>query len=198
MSFRKEKKIKLTLSDQKAVKKNLLSNGMKILYPARQVNSCYFDTKDLRFFHDSDEGILPRKKVRIRHYNYDNIYTKETKITSEEGRFKKTKPFEKDISKLNYSLTLNDLSVGIIYPSLIVSYYREYFLFEKLRITFDSLIRYKNLLSHIPWTERDPECVIEIKTSIEIDDDFIFNVINMPFSRFSKYCRGLQMTQGII
>ena len=198
MSFRKEKKIKLTLSDQQLIKNNLLSYGMKVLYPARQVNSCYFDTKDLRFFHDSEEGVLPRKKVRIRHYNYENIYTKETKITSVEGRYKKIKSFNKDISKLNYSFTFNDLSVGIIYPTLIVSYYREYFLFQNLRITFDSLIRYKNLLSHIPWEERDSECVMEIKTRIDIDDDFIFNVINIPTSRFSKYCRGLQMTQGTI
>ncbi len=197
MSFRKEKKIKLTLSDQQILKNFLLSRGMKNLYPARQVNSCYFDTNDLKFFYDSDEGVLPRKKVRIRHYNSENIFTKETKITSEEGRFKKISPFNKDISKFNYSFTLNDLSVGLLYPSLIVSYYREYFLLENLRITFDSLIRYRNLFSHIPWTERDPECVIEIKTDINIDDDFIFNVINMPTSRFSKYCRGLQMTQGI-
>ena len=79
-----------------------------------------------------------------------------------------------------------------------VTYYREYFLFKNLRITFDSLIRYKNLLNHIPWSAKDPECVVEIKTSINIDDEFISNAINMPTSRFSKYCRGVQITQGII
>ena len=39
----------------------------------------------------------------------------------------------------------------------------------------------------------DPECVMEIKTDILTEDDFIFKIINLPTSRFSKYCRGIIM-----
>ena len=69
MSFRKELKFKLTFSDQKLLKHKLLSKGMKNLYPKRIVKSIYFDTRDLTFFHESNEGVLPKKKLRIRSYN---------------------------------------------------------------------------------------------------------------------------------
>ena len=45
MSFRKEKKYKLTVSDQKILKNNLINKGMKLLYPKREINSIYLDTK---------------------------------------------------------------------------------------------------------------------------------------------------------
>ena len=86
MSYRKEKKFRLTLSDMQLLKSNLLSQGMNELYPMRKVNSCYFDTNEMQMFHDSDQGVLPRKKIRIRNYNDEKIFTKEIKISSEEGR----------------------------------------------------------------------------------------------------------------
>ena len=66
MSFRKEKKYRLTISDQKILKYSLIDKGMKELFPIRQVNSCYLDTLDLSLFFASDEGILPRRKLRYR------------------------------------------------------------------------------------------------------------------------------------
>ena len=94
MSFRKEKKYKLTSSDQKILKNNLINKGMKLLYPKREINSIYLDTKNLDFYLNSEEGILPRKKIRIRWYNTDlkKIF-KETKISSIEGRYKISEPF---------------------------------------------------------------------------------------------------------
>ena len=50
MSFRKEKKYKLTVSDQNILKNRLINKGMKILYPKRTVNSIYFDTNNLDAF----------------------------------------------------------------------------------------------------------------------------------------------------
>ena len=83
MSFRKEKKYKLTASDQKILKNNLINKGMKLLYPKREINSIYLDTKSLDFYLNSEEGVLPRKKIRIRWYNTDlKKVSKETKISS--------------------------------------------------------------------------------------------------------------------
>ena len=62
---------------------------MKKLYKGRLVNSCYLDTYDLRMFSESDEGILPRKKIRFRWYENEEIFNKEIKISSIEGRFKR-------------------------------------------------------------------------------------------------------------
>ena len=90
MSFRKEKKFKLSKSELKLLKFSLLEKGMKVSYPKRIIRSCYFDTKNLLMFHDSEEGILPRKKIRYRWYNSVQEVNKEIKISSIEGRYKKT------------------------------------------------------------------------------------------------------------
>jgi len=91
MSFRKENKFRLTASDMKLLKSELISKGMVELYPEREVQSTYLDTREFRMFQDSNEGVLPRKKIRIRTYNNQNKFTQETKISSEEGRYKKSK-----------------------------------------------------------------------------------------------------------
>ena len=64
MSFRKEKKYKLTLSDQKILKKTLFNKGMKTLYPERKVNSVYFDTTNLDFFLNSEKECFQEKNTR--------------------------------------------------------------------------------------------------------------------------------------
>ena len=58
MTFRK---YQLCKSEMVEVKK-LFSLGMRELFPSRIVNSCYFDTKNLSLHHDSEEGVMPRKK----------------------------------------------------------------------------------------------------------------------------------------
>ena len=193
MTFRKEKKYKLTLSDLRILKNDLLFKGMKVLYPERKVKSIYFDTIDLRMFHDSDEGILPRKKIRIRNYNNDKIFSKEIKITSEEGRYKKSNIIAKNISTLDDLQNIIDNDYGLLIPTILITYSREYFLYENLRITFDTNIKYINLRSQIKRTFNETESVMEIKTSIDINDDYILKIISMPTSRFSKYCRGIEM-----
>ena len=192
MSFRKEKKFRLTLSDFQILKFSLFERGMHELYPERKVKSYYYDTKDLKMFKDSDEGILPRKKIRVRKYNKENIYNQEIKITSEEGRYKTTKSLKEPFKK-NYYESFLDSQYGQLIPTLFVSYFRNYYFLDDLRITFDRNISYQNLRTHLGVKMIDPECVMEIKTDISTDDDYIFNIINIPTSRFSKYCRGIIM-----
>ena len=48
MSFRSETKFRLSYGDHYLLKSNLLSLGMKQLYPNRFINSQYFDTKKLQ------------------------------------------------------------------------------------------------------------------------------------------------------
>ena len=91
MSFRKEFKFRVTNNDLILIKKRLLSDTMSVLYPSRRVNSIYFDTKCLKMFTESEEGTLPRKKIRLRWYNDDENKSLEKKISALEGRYKKTK-----------------------------------------------------------------------------------------------------------
>ena len=66
MSFRIEKKVRLSPSEFHLIKSFLLDQGMKSLFPDREINSIYYDTHQYDLFHDSEEGVLPRKKIRIR------------------------------------------------------------------------------------------------------------------------------------
>ena len=48
----------------------LKNKNLSKIFPDRIVESIYYDTNDLHFFHLSEEGITPRTKVRVR--GYDN------------------------------------------------------------------------------------------------------------------------------
>ena len=194
MSFRKEKKYRLSLSDLVSVKKKLFQIGMVSLHPTRLINSCYFDNSELKLFHESEEGVLPRKKFRIRWYNNLNTFTKEIKISSIEGRFKYQKKIL-DIQKADelFDIMIFDKFYGELKPILVVSYEREYFKFNDLRITFDKNISYTFIKKISKPMLKDNECVMEVKASIYCDDSYIENLIHIPTSRFSKYSRGCHL-----
>ena len=192
MSFRKEDKFRLSYSDMVKIQDHLISLGMKELYPSRVINSCYFDNDSLTLFHESEEGVLPRKKIRIRWYDKVMSFTKEIKTSSIEGRFKSLKKTPKlkhldDVLDSQYF----DSSYGILKPSLLVSYERQYFSFKLLRITFDRNISYRYLKYSSEVITKENETVMEVKTPIDCSDDYIKSIITQPTERFSKYSRGL-------
>ena len=194
MSFRKEKKFRLSNYEYNDLKSKLLLD-MKPLYPKRVINSLYYDTEQYAMYHDSEEGLLPRRKVRIRWYDDINKASKEVKISSCEGRFK-TSSYVHVTSESSLPQVLNDPYYGIIVPSLVVSYTREYFLLQEIRITFDSGIRYFNYRRAHDIPFRDEECVMEIKAGIDVPDDYIESLIPFSTSRFSKYSRGLLVSNN--
>lgn len=199
MSFRKEKKYKLTVSDQNILKNKLIDKGMKILYPKRTVNSIYFDTNNLDFYLNSEEGVLPRKKIRLRWYDKDikKIF-KEIKISSVEGRFKTSEPFLYNENIFKNNLQLLDNEFGILKPQMQITYSREYFFFNDLRITFDSNIQYTDRSSLNNIVTKDKETVMEIKVNFKTNDDYIEKIIGYPTSRFSKYSRSILYTKRLI
>ena len=187
MSFRKEDKFRLSYSDMVKIQDHLLSLGMKELYPSRVINSCYFDNDSLTLFHESEEGILPRKKIRIRWYDKVTSFTKEIKTSSIEGRFKSLKKNPKlkhldDVLNSQYF----DSSYGILKPSLLVSYERQYFSFKLLRITFDRNISYRYLKYSSEVIRKENETVMEVKTPIDCSDDYIKSIITQPTERFQN------------
>ena len=191
MSFRNETKFRLSYGDQYLLKSKLLSLGMKQLYPSRFINSQYFDTEKLQMFFDSEEGIVPRKKIRVRWYHERHEKNLETKISSTEGRFKIKKKY---VSNLN-NLFVYDHLYGKIFPSILVNYKREYYNFKNLRLTFDSSINYTDLRNQNLKRFNDKETVLEVKTNHLNSIDYIGQFISCPTSRFSKYSRGIQLTK---
>ena len=197
MSFRKEKKFRVTVSDFHKFQSHLHQQGMKTLFEPRLITSVYFDTPDLNMFNDSEEGLLPRKKVRIRWYNDDKLFTLENKTSSMEGRFKVPSKLVNHISEseLNTKKRM-DAQYGHIQPTLKVSYKRSYYVFNKMRITFDKDICYQNLKYADTRKYHDPERVIEIKIPANCPDDFVETYIPFPTARFSKYSRGILFLLG--
>tara|TARA_Y100001968_G_scaffold157632_1_gene144017 strand:- start:240 stop:830 length:591 start_codon:yes stop_codon:yes gene_type:complete len=190
MTFRKEIKFKLSNSDSISLKAQLIDCGMKVLYPMRRVNSCYFDNYDYLFLSHSQNGIVPRKKIRLRWYNNNCLINKETKITSIEGRFKTIEPHQRSKIKSFSKLNIFDAIYGNLTPSIFITYSREYYIYKGLRLTFDGNIIYQNLRSILGQEFKDNERVMEIKTSINTPDDFINKYISFPSTEFSKYVRG--------
>lgn len=195
MSFRKERKYKLTIYEFNILKDLLVKKGMKKLYEPRKINSLYYDNELKEMFHHSEEGVLPRKKIRIRWYNTNFKSNIETKISSLEGRFKTTMPICVD-SIEDFPKNFVDKDYGLVSPSLLVSYIREYYSINSMRLTFDSFIEYTYFKDLSKTVYEDPEKVMEIKVDIDTADDFIETLIPYATVRFSKYSRGMLFSNG--
>lgn len=193
MSFRKEKKICMSISESQLMFARLHKYGLSRLYDDRKVNSIYFDNLYHSSFSDSEEGTLPRKKIRFRWYDENNEKIQlEVKTSSVEGRFKTSEILT--LSKFNWhkSHGLLDNRYGNCHQSTLVSYERSYYVIEGLRLTFDQNISYLNLRNGIEYKES--EVVFEIKTGVDISDDFIFGILYGKDRRFSKYSRSIIYT----
>ena len=64
--------------------------------------------------------------------------------------------------------------------------------YKNLRFIFDTNIEYKKMDSIIYLKSIDKECVMEIKSSNTINDDYLEKIISNKTERFSKYCRGIK------
>ena len=200
MTFRTEKKVRINSSKIYDLTKWIEENNGFQLYPKRVINSIYFDTSNYSMYSDSMEGVLPRKKIRLRNYNYKFIFDKnvkkEIKISSVEGRFK-TSSLEKNpliMMKLGYL----DHDYGICNPVINIVYERNYYKVKNIRLTLDQKIIYKRIYNGqiSSFTTYDNSNVVELKFNSE---SLINSVIkNFPFeiSRFSKYCRGIEFIKS--
>ena len=190
MTFRLEQKISMTKLNSFLLFKKLNNNGLKEIYKKRIIKSIYFDNVNLSMFIDSEEGIRPRYKIRIREYpDFSNEYFLEKKISSEEGRFKTTDKIT--LSKKNQFEKNGYFSkkYGVCKPNIIVIYQRSYYTLKNVRITFDENIKYQDY-KHNNNFFREKNNVFEIKADSNGNIEEIENLIGSK-NRFSKYSRGI-------
>tara|TARA_Y100000992_G_C21226063_1_gene472941 strand:+ start:649 stop:1239 length:591 start_codon:yes stop_codon:yes gene_type:complete len=188
MSFRKEEKIQTNFYQQKVLLNEIKNLGAKQIYNERSISSIYFDNKYYEMFNDSEEGILPRKKIRIRFYNNDyNNYFFEKKISSYEGKFKISNKLETNIYKRLLKEGYLDEKYGICYPLLKISYMRNYYKLNNLRFTFDKNIVYQTLDKRLKIS--DETGVVELKSDNEKEITKIDKIIPLARKRFSKFSR---------
>ena len=190
MSFRIEEKILVNENDNFLVKKFLKLNSAKKLYNSRVVKSLYFDNNSFDMFQNSEEGIVPRKKIRIRSYpKFNNKFFLEIKISSVEGRFKKSNEISETQCLELIKNGIFDKQYGHCKPKIYVKYLREYYIMKNTRITYDKDIEYLNVQQRILGKENSR--VLELKPNKDKNTDELF--LDFPFSRirYSKYCFGV-------
>ena len=192
MTYRLEQKLFIKKENLINFKCYLHSKGTKKIFKSRKICSLYFENKKKDMFIDSIEGSLPRKKIRIRYYpndNFDQIYF-EKKISGVEGRFKKRSVIsnhEFENIKIN---GVNDNQYGICNPNIFVTYEREYLKLGDVRITVDKDIFYQEFKKVFKF--KDPNIIVELKTSADKDLDDLIKLFPFQNIRFSKYCNGIQ------
>ena len=196
MSFRIEQKYRINKYKLPDLYKWISKNNGEKIYLDRTVSSIYFDNYKLSSYHDSMEGVIPRKKIRLRWYG--NIKNKlensnlEKKINSVEGKFKKV---EKATNPSNIlKLGFLDKEYGLCFPILQIDYNREYFKIFDIRITLDTKIRYKNYKEEHFFNQyhNDDETVLEAKALNTNIKNFVDENIYFEKIRFSKYCNAIE------
>ncbi len=194
MKQRIEEKLELKKSEYIHFIKWLFDRGGQYLFPERIICSRYFDNYNFKMFEDTLEGILPRKKIRIRTYGNNNFeksdfYNLEIKLSNENNRYKEIK---RNINRSFHEMNgIYDKDYGMCFPTIDISYVREYFLLDGIRITIDKDIRYsfKGIINAKDYS--DEFYVSEIKADALTSKDFLLNNFNFPRTRFSKYERGM-------
>ena len=188
----------MTVSDSDKFLQSLKTQGLKILFPKRVIQSNYFDSSNYTLFRDSEEGLLPRKKIRIRHYPQAPLiqHNLEIKISSIEGRRKNSITLSdtqaKKINKLGYF----DSVYGLLEQRVSINYLREYFFFKGIRITRDTKILYQDL-DHKSNNYLEKDSVVEIKAPKDTSVDFLFKIIPSQRRRFSKYCNAIKCLEMV-
>ena len=180
MPFRNEIKIKTSNKMEHKFYEWLCENGGKEIHKMRRITSIYFDNDNFRIYEDSIEGIVPRKKIRLRTYNNFNFTTVndiylENKFSSIEGRYKTVKKI-KNFDRLMFNGFL-EAQYGIIKPKIKVDYYRKYFQCNNMRFTLDKCINYTNVryLGKSQFSRKSHEIIIELKTKTDAGVEDFFN-----------------------
>ena len=175
-----EEKVKLPLSYKNNLLKDLFDLNFKYLHPERLISSVYYDNNRFQIYQDSAEGIVPRKKIRIRE-SFGELYL-EHKFKNQNGKYKKHQKVN------NIPKKIIDNIYGVTFPVCKIEYKRLYLTNNKIRVTVDSNLKYQNYKNSIS-NYNVSFFIIEFKmlNDLEISKNFIDSKINFSAIKFSKY-----------
>ena len=181
------------------LRKIINSQSAQRTFPNRTINSLYFDTASLNDYRDSEEGTVPRKKIRVRWYGTSRFEgvatgTLETKKTLSNHR-EKTSVSIKGITLEVILSLVNNLRGEKLIPVVVVTYQRQYFQNTKHhRFTLDSKIVYSNISRTFKYLNRtfDYTNILELKINTNIDSSIAMNDYADLQTRFSKYCEAVK------
>ena len=192
MSFRIEDKLYIRTENLLQFNEFLNNHSAKKLFEPRIIKSLYFDNLKFDMYSDSIEGSVPRKKIRIREYpnTSDKKYYLEIKTSSVEGRFKTREIIDHKKFLFFQKFGYLDKMYGTCLPNFFVSYEREYFKIEDVRISIDKKITYTNFFTKKIYS--DDKTIVELKTSINKNQDDLAKTFPFQKIRFSKYCYAVE------
>ncbi len=206
--LRYEKKYKINLLSKAYVLQALRMHpaGFKKLHPDRSINNIYFDTPNLKTYHQNVAGIAERKKFRVRWYGTDITQIEQPQF---EIKYKQAELGGKHVHKIGL-FNLNDLenltkeanqlsqTDALLQPVLINTYCRAYYATsnQKFRITIDTELKYFPLLKGNHFNQnyyQEEGVVVELKYSQEDDSsvDFINRFLPFRQTKKSKYVTGI-------
>ena len=149
-----ERKVPLKKGQSFFYKNKLIHKGFSELYEARHITSIYLDTHDYYFARQNINGEFLRVKPRIRFYNaeFQNAAL-ELKFKKNYNNFKKIFK-KKKIVKQTYSEVIKKYQllasevIGLkVFPSSIVNYQRQYYIYKNIRLTVDNNLYVKKFLN---------------------------------------------------
>lgn len=200
MSFRKEEKINIHKSQLLNLIEWIYKNNGYKLYDTRVVSSTYFDNSSMQMFKDSEEGCVPRKKIRVRSYTKNEHKvgqsSLEIKTSSIEGRFKTVDKNFDLIKIMNNGFF--DINYGICKPIVRINYKREYYKIHDVRLTIDRYIEYTKLNSQgkTVYKRYEPDIIVEIKAENFVPVEYLFKKFHFNRIRFSKYGKAINAIES--
>ena len=143
-------------------------------------------------YSDSVEGLVPRKKIRVRNYpnEKDKDFYFEIKNSSVEGRFKKRNIIKKSEFENLKTCGYFDNQYGSCFPKIYVEYDREYLVADDVRISIDTNLLYTDYRTQVK--KQDSKIIIELKTSAKKNLDILIKQFPFERIRFSKYCFAIE------
>jgi hypothetical protein len=199
MNFRTDSSIKRQeekfFLDQVELSNILIRFDASPTYPSRSVNSLYFDCSNFVSFHESEEGVVPRRKYRFRWYGESNYQfgtpgAIEVKETCEQYRLKETLR-AKPSSIASMQRLFREKCINYLFPVCQISYTRAYFAnISGLRFTYDFDIKARQQGSNSFL--KIPSNIFEVKYTSQINRQIFSALTGDRKTRFSKYNEAVQ------
>ena len=189
--------------------------GFRVAYPARQVNSLYFDTANRDDLHVNLAGLADRAKLRLRWYGdttepeWSVLESKQKrggvgcKVTAKcDGPIKLRGARHNDIVKEIRRFPIGNLAFSLdshSTPVLFNHYHRDYYVSADglVRLTIDTALHFFDQTCHAIFNDRYREptvgaMVIELKASEKLRDRLTQIAAAYPFraTSFSKFSIG--------
>ena len=206
MIQRIEKKYPFSGHEHFDIQAFLTRSGFNLANQSRFVTSLYFDFPSLSLFTDSEEGLTPRYKTRLRWYGQEFLKLEtgifEIKRTLSNKREKISLPVSSGSSSKFYEW--QKIKTGELRPILFVRYFRHYYSdADSNRATVDVDIRYslfrplcgREIYQPI-FVARDSNSVMELKLSNLATSITLLDNVPLTTTRFSKYCQGISLLTG--